>query len=208
VSTKNQPQAGKETAQKGQAKKPNIQGLKILEEQVNLTPALQRARLDPRALAPRDVLQLQRAVGNQAISKLLAEKRSHDKGSDLPAKTIQKAAAEGVRTPGSKLPYRDQIQRSFGHHDISRVQAHIGSKATESANSMNALAYTAGDHIVFGGPADLHTVAHEAAHAVQQRSGIQVASGVGQVGDAYEQPMRPRQTSGRMRIWRQHFYGE
>jgi hypothetical protein len=52
---------------------------------------------------------------------------------------------------------------------------------------MGAQAYATGNHVVLGGNADLHTAAHEAAHVVQQRSGVQLKGGVGQVGDAYEQ---------------------
>jgi hypothetical protein len=40
---------------------------------------------------------------------------------------------------------------------------------------------------VLGDRADLHTVAHEAAHVIQQRSGVQLHGGVGAVGDPYEQ---------------------
>ena len=51
---------------------------------------------------------------------------------------------------------------------------------------MGAEAYATGDHIVLGRGNDLHTVAHEAAHVVQQRGGVQRKGGVGEVGDAYE----------------------
>ena len=51
---------------------------------------------------------------------------------------------------------------------------------------MGANAYATGDHVVLGRGADLHTVAHEAAHVVQQRGGVQLKGGVGAVGDAYE----------------------
>lgn len=44
-----------------------------------------------------------------------------------------------------------------------------------------------GDDIAFRGQPDLHTAAHEAAHVVQQRTGVQLRGGVGQAGDAYEQ---------------------
>lgn len=39
---------------------------------------------------------------------------------------------------------------------------------------------------MLGRGADLHTVAHEAAHVVQQRGGVQLKGGVGAAGDAYE----------------------
>src|SRR6185436_12779811 len=61
-----------------------------------------------------------------------------------------------------------------------------GAEAAHSAKSMGADAYAAGDHVVLG-KTDLHTVAHEAAHVVQQRGGVQLKGGVGQAGDVYEQ---------------------
>lgn len=51
---------------------------------------------------------------------------------------------------------------------------------------MGAQAYASGNHVVFGGSPSLHTAAHEAAHVVQQRSGVQLKGGVGEVGDPYE----------------------
>jgi hypothetical protein len=47
--------------------------------------------------------------------------------------------------------------------------------------------YTTGNHVAFREQPDLHTAAHEAAHVVQQRAGVQLKGGVGQAGDAYEQ---------------------
>jgi len=100
---------------------------------------------------------------------------------------VHAAAAKGVATPASTLPYADTIQRAFGHHDVSAVQSHTGTEAAASARAMGADAYATGNHIVLGGRADLHTVAHEAAHIVQQRGGVQLKGGVGAAGDAYEQ---------------------
>ena len=100
--------------------------------------------------------------------------------------TVHAAAAKGVATPGSSIPHSDTIQRAFGHHDLSAVQAHSGSQAGASTRAMGADAYATGNHIVLGDRSDLHTVAHEAAHVVQQRGGVQLKGGVGAVGDAYE----------------------
>ncbi|MEO7733105.1 MAG: DUF4157 domain-containing protein, partial [Kofleriaceae bacterium] len=97
------------------------------------------------------------------------------------------AAAHGTTTPSTTLPYLDQVQRAFGGHDISKIRAHVGPEAAASARDMGAHAYATGDHVVLGERADLHTVAHEAAHVVQQRSGVHLKGGVGQVGDAHEQ---------------------
>jgi hypothetical protein len=99
---------------------------------------------------------------------------------------VHAAAAQGTASPASKLPFADQIQRAFGHHDVSGVQAHVGPEATASARAMGARAYATGSHVVLGDGADLHTVAHEAAHVVQQRGGVQLKGGVGEVGDAHE----------------------
>jgi peptidoglycan hydrolase-like protein with peptidoglycan-binding domain len=98
---------------------------------------------------------------------------------------VHAAAARGVATPTSGLPHGDAIQRAFGRHDVSSIQAHTGGDAAQSAKAMGADAYAAGDHVVLG-KSDLHTVAHEAAHVVQQRGGVQLKGGVGQAGDSYE----------------------
>jgi len=102
------------------------------------------------------------------------------------ATDVHAVAARGVATPSSPLPFADQIQRSFGAHDVSAIQAHTGGDAAASAQAMGARAYATGPHVVLGDGADLHTVAHEAAHVVQQRGGVQLAGGVGQSGDVYE----------------------
>jgi hypothetical protein len=102
------------------------------------------------------------------------------------ASTVHAAAAQGVATPASALPHAEAIQRSFGRHDISSVQAHTGPEAAASTRAMGADAYATGDHVVLGRGTDLHTVAHEAAHVVQQRGGVQLKGGVGAAGDPYE----------------------
>ena len=100
---------------------------------------------------------------------------------------VHAAAARGVATAASPLPHGDTIQRLFGRHDVSGVQAHTGEDAAASAGAMGAEAYATGDHVVLGDRTDLHTVAHEAAHVVQQRGGVQLKGGVGEAGDPYEQ---------------------
>lgn len=102
------------------------------------------------------------------------------------AEAVQTSAARGTATPSRPLPYADQIQRAFGAHDISSIQAHTGPEASASASAMGAEAYATGNHVVLGGGTDLHTVAHEAAHVVQQRGGAQLKGGIGAAGDAYE----------------------
>jgi hypothetical protein len=49
---------------------------------------------------------------------------------------------------------------------------------------MGAEAFATGNHVAFAGTPDLHTAAHEAAHVVQPRSGVQLTGGAGEVGHA------------------------
>jgi hypothetical protein len=72
---------------------------------------------------------------------------------------------------------RAEMESSFGH-DFGDVRIHTDSVAVASAESVQARAYTVGNDIVFGGGgyapetnAGRHTLAHELAHVVQQRSG-------------------------------------
>jgi hypothetical protein len=98
------------------------------------------------------------------------------------------AAAHGVAGHGGPLPHLDTIQASFGRHGaaLDGVGAHIGGGAAQAAASMGARAYATGDQIAFASSPDLHLAAHEAAHVVQQRSGVSLSGGVGASGDPYE----------------------
>ena len=100
---------------------------------------------------------------------------------------VPERAAEGVAGPGGPLPHRQAIQASFGRHDVAHIEAHVGGTAADAAADIGAVAYATGTHVAFARPPDLHTAAHEAAHVVQQRGGVQLKDGVGQDGDAYEQ---------------------
>jgi hypothetical protein len=100
---------------------------------------------------------------------------------------VMAAAQHGVSGTPQALPHRDQIQALFGRHDVSNVQAHVGGPAAEASQQIGASAYATGSSVAFREAPDLHTAAHEAAHVVQQREGVQLRGGVGEVGDAYEQ---------------------
>jgi Domain of unknown function (DUF4157) len=110
--------------------------------------------------------------------------RAH--GGDRGAAAIHAAAARGVATPWSTLPHAGRIQQAFGRHDVSSIQAHVGATAAASATDIRADAYTTGNHVVLGKGTDLFTVAHEAAHVIQQRAGVQLKGGVGSAGDPHE----------------------
>jgi hypothetical protein len=100
---------------------------------------------------------------------------------------VQATAERGVAGPGSALPFADRIQAAFGDHDVGQVTAHTGDDASAACDELGAHAYATGRDVAFAGPPDLHTAAHEAAHVVQQRAGVQLAGGVGQAGDEHEQ---------------------
>jgi hypothetical protein len=106
---------------------------------------------------------------------------------DLDSADVHAVAARGTEGSGGSLPFLDQIQRAFGRHDVSSVKAHVGGPATDAAQTMGARAYASGDRVAFAHDPDLFLAAHEAAHVVQQRGGVQLAGGVGAEGDAHEQ---------------------
>lgn len=98
----------------------------------------------------------------------------------------ERAASQGLQGPSGPLPHLQTIQKSFGHHDVSKVQAHQDEAARGAAKSLGALAYTAGKDVAFAEEPSLHTAAHEAAHVVQQRAGVQLKGRFGEEGDPYE----------------------
>jgi len=124
------------------------------------------------------------SVGKRTLTEQLVqrlEKTGASAGGDVLA-----AAAHGTSGAPTALPHIEQIQRSFGSHDVSHVQAHVGGLAAEGARAMGAQAYATGDRVAFASAPDLHTAAHEAAHVVQQKGGMQLKEGVGESGDSYE----------------------
>jgi len=96
-------------------------------------------------------------------------------------------ASRGVASPGGSLPHLDHLQRCFGRHDVSGVTAHQGPAASEATSALGAQAFAVGNAVAFGGAPDLHTAAHEAAHVVQQRGGVQLKGGLdGGADDPHE----------------------
>ena len=100
---------------------------------------------------------------------------------------LHSIAAGGVaRAHPALLPQRRRIQAAFGRHDISDLRAEVGGPAAAAARALGARAYAYGRSIGFRDEPDLRLAAHEAAHAVQQRAGVQLEGGVGRAGDRYE----------------------
>jgi hypothetical protein len=96
-------------------------------------------------------------------------------------------ARAGVANAHAPLPHFHRIQAAFGRHDLRDVKAEVGGPAGETNARMGSLGYTVGDRIGFRAAPDLRLAAHEAAHVVQQRGGVQLKDGIGRPGDPYEQ---------------------
>jgi hypothetical protein len=106
---------------------------------------------------------------------------------DAQGTSVHATAMQGVEGSGGSLPHRGVIQEHFGHHDVSGVQSYQGSSAAAATSSLGAKAYATDNKVAFAsGSASLHTAAHEAAHVIQQKQGVQLKGGVGASGDVYE----------------------
>lgn len=105
-------------------------------------------------------------------------------GETSPDGAAVEAALPAIRAGGAPLPAatRAFFEPRFGH-DFSRVRVHTDARASESARSVRALAYTVGQDIVFReqqyAPATAvgkQLLAHELAHVVQQTPGLRRAA--------------------------------
>jgi hypothetical protein len=153
-----------------------------LEKPVAETNVYTPRRVSPADEVPMQLADAQGAAGNQAVQRLV---RSDNE--ETTTASIRNAAVSGIAGPNQPLPYLSNIQKAFGaEHDVSNVQAHVGGVASTANESMAAKAYTMGDHVAFHEQPNLHLAAHEATHVVQQRKGVALPGGVGQIGDQYE----------------------
>ncbi|WP_163508101.1 DUF4157 domain-containing protein [Fodinicola acaciae] len=112
------------------------------------------------------MLGLQRAVGNAAAGTLMEEERS-------PVHDVVNSGGGSALDDDTRADMESRIGADFGD-----VRVHTDSAAHESAQSVNAHAYTVGNNIVFqrdkydpSSDAGKHMLAHELTHVVQQRSG-------------------------------------
>jgi hypothetical protein len=112
------------------------------------------------------VLGLQRAVGNRATGALLEDERS----------PVHDVVGSGGGAPLAP-DVRADMEARLGH-DFGDVRVHTDSRASESAQTVGAHAYTVGSDVVFQrdrfDPSSTDgrtTLAHELTHVVQQRQG-------------------------------------
>lgn len=167
-------------------------------------------------------------VQSENKGQSLHRKASHETAPS----TVPPIVHEVLRSPGQPLDAatRSFMEPRFGH-DFSRVRVHNNAQAVESAGAVNALAYTAGQNVVFGkgqyapsSPQGQKLLAHELAHVVQQNGYEKIARklDISEPGDRFEQEANqvaravmqrkhvaekyeahePRQTIGRLIIQR------
>ena len=127
--------------------------------------ALMRGRTD--ALTPSAVRHLQKTAGNATVTAALEEE--------------QPSMVKDVVNSGGGTPLagetREFMESRLGA-DFGDVRVHTDSKASESARSVQAHAYTVGNDVVFqsgkyepDSESGKRMLAHELTHVVQQRSG-------------------------------------
>src|SRR3954447_8428460 len=92
----------------------------------------------------------------EPASSSMVQRRSAERSAPRDETTTRAAASRGIATPGSSLPFSAAVQRAFGRHDISSIQADVGIDAASSVYEMGAEAYATGDHVVLGPSPDLH----------------------------------------------------
>jgi Domain of unknown function (DUF4157) len=184
------------------------------------------------------LVELQRIVGNCAMAGVfrngatvtpLASRQLQRCGDGRCACSPRAPAAvrEVLRLPGRPLDSatRTSMEARFGQ-DFAGIRVHADRRAAESAEAVHALAYTVGRDIVFasgqyspGTAAGRRVLAHELAHAVQQRKAPSLrelppvspaggpaereAEAVAAIADRAEAPMRIRERTAEPTLARQ-----
>jgi len=120
----------------------------------------QLALANPQGLSAPDILQLQHAIGNQAVMQLL--KNSNHNITQL-ATTASPKTGNGTGLPSN---LRNGVE-SLSGHDLSNVRVHYNSSQPVQ---LGALAYTQGSEIHVAPGQERH-LSHEAWHVVQQAQG-------------------------------------
>ena len=128
-----------------------------------------------------ELLALQRSAGNKVVSQLLQEDAGDQKHHvNVASPLVDQALSESGQPLDSAT--RAHMESLF-NEDFSNVRIHTDADAAESARSVNALAYTSGDDVIFGANQydpnstdGSQLLAHELAHTVQQRDGGESAT--------------------------------
>jgi hypothetical protein len=143
----------------------------VTREDDGVADVANRALADrrPDVLSPSAVGHLQRAAGNASVSAFVAPEAQA-------SSPVLDVVGSGGGQPLDSATRQDMEAR-LGH-DFSDVRVHTDDRASQSAKSVQATAYTVGSDVVFQSGAyspqsesGRHTLAHELTHVVQQRSG-------------------------------------
>ncbi len=106
--------------------------------------------------------------------------KAGNEGSHSEPSAATRAVREGLASPTQSLEpaVRHSMESSFGQ-DFGHVRLHTDARAAQSAQQVNARAYTVGSDIVFGSGhyqpytrEGQHLLAHELTHTLQQRNGV------------------------------------
>ena len=150
-------------------------------------PAAYRLQLPGVGYKPKPISLLDEELKLKPLGEVGAaeEQQKKKKESGAAVQRKAKSAAQGaapasvqavLSTSGQALDAgtRAEMEARFGH-DFSAVRIHTHGEAYRSAEALGALAYTAGENIVFGAgqfaphtAQGRHLLAHELAHVVQQ----------------------------------------
>src|SRR5687767_7083416 len=121
-----------------------------------------------------DMLDLQHAAGNRAVSQLVQSSHTASSGNDVPPIVRSVLNSSGQLLDPATRAF---MESRFGH-DFGDVRVHTDGKAAESARAVDARAYTVGRDVVFSeGHYTPHLrqgsklLAHELAHVIQQERG-------------------------------------
>ncbi len=121
------------------------------------------------ALTAASVMRLQRTAGNAGVVQMLSAE-------DEQASPVHDVVGSGGGSP-LDAQTRTRMEAAFGT-SFEGVQVHTDERASKSAESVGANAYTVGNDVVFragqydpGTSAGQRTIAHELAHVVQQQQG-------------------------------------
>ncbi len=176
------------TSQRQLVEKPAAEGVQQAAAPLGrLLPQRQGQRVP---LTPANILHLQRTAGNGAVDQLLDLQREESPVLDVVGK-------------GGGAPLDPTVQTEMSQllgADFSNVRVHTDAKASASAETVQARAYTVGNEIVFGqgvyqpdSHQGKHTIAHELTHVIQQSHGPVAGTDTGQgvsisdPSDSYEQ---------------------
>jgi hypothetical protein len=170
-------------------------------------PAIPLHETAPQQFTPNNLLYLQRAIGNAAVQRLLAQRSGAPKVRRAPDSEEPIGPEGGAlsgdmerrlrasQSGGSHLPstVRRAIEPKLGA-DLGSVKVHTDRTAAQLNRDLGAKAFTHGNHIYYGAghtPNDVKLTAHEAVHTVQQggvkAKRIQTKLKVGPANDRYEQ---------------------